>query len=121
VPPKPAAEGISIEVSAKTGGVLYFQDKETATLWDNDTYTIPIENPGAYSLKMVYGDHTESRSVSINARGVTEVTFGVTYTVGQTGPARGIVFYDKGNYSDDWRYLEAAPAFLETKALWVEG
>jgi hypothetical protein len=25
------------------------------------------------------------------------------------GPAGGYVFYDKGNYSDDWRYLEAAP------------
>ncbi|MHC1692369.1 MAG: InlB B-repeat-containing protein [Sphaerochaetaceae bacterium] len=26
-----------------------------------------------------------------------------------TGPAGGLVFYDKGAYSDGWRYLEAAP------------
>jgi len=25
------------------------------------------------------------------------------------GPADGFVFYDKGNYSDGWRYLEASP------------
>jgi hypothetical protein len=25
------------------------------------------------------------------------------------GPAGGFVFYDKGNYSDNWRYLECAP------------
>jgi hypothetical protein len=25
------------------------------------------------------------------------------------GPAGGFVFYDKGGYSDGWRYLEAAP------------
>jgi hypothetical protein len=33
-----------------------------------------------------------------------------TYKIGDTGPAGGIVFYDKGTTSDGWRYLEAAPA-----------
>jgi hypothetical protein len=32
------------------------------------------------------------------------------YRIGQTGPAGGIVFYDKGDDSDGWRYLEAAPS-----------
>jgi hypothetical protein len=31
------------------------------------------------------------------------------YKPGDTGPAGGWVFYDKGSYSDGWRYLEAAP------------
>ncbi len=34
------------------------------------------------------------------------------YKIGDTGPAGGIVFYDKGYYSDGWRYLEAATADL---------
>jgi len=29
--------------------------------------------------------------------------------VGSPGEAGGLVFYDKGSYSDGWRYLEAAP------------
>lgn len=41
-----------------------------------------------------------------------------TYKIGDTGPAGGIVFYDKGNNSDGWRYLEAASKSAETKAQW---
>lgn len=32
------------------------------------------------------------------------------YSIGDKGPAGGYVFYDKGYYSDGWRYLEAAPS-----------
>lgn len=32
------------------------------------------------------------------------------YLVGDTGPAGGMVCYDKGSMSDGWRYLEAAPS-----------
>jgi hypothetical protein len=46
---------------------------------------------------------------------------GTTYKVGDTGPAGGIVFYDKGKMGKifgGWRYLEAAPASSEFKANW---
>lgn len=29
-----------------------------------------------------------------------------TYMIGETGPAGGRVFYDKGSYSEGWRYME---------------
>ena len=37
----------------------------------------------------------------------TELFASWHYSVGDTGPAGGIVFHDKGSYSDGWRYLEA--------------
>ncbi|MDR3172410.1 MAG: fibronectin type III domain-containing protein [Treponema sp.] len=32
------------------------------------------------------------------------------YAIGKRGPAGGLIFYDKGNDSGGWRYLEAAPS-----------
>jgi TolB-like protein len=40
------------------------------------------------------------------------------YKIGDTGPAGGLIFYDKGNNSGGWRYLEAAPVEAESQAPW---
>ena len=40
------------------------------------------------------------------------------YKIGDTGPAGGLIFYDKGNNSGGWRYLEAAPVEAEFQAAW---
>lgn len=41
---------------------------------------------------------------------ITQVAASKTYRIGETGPAGGIICYDKGLVSDGWRYLESAPA-----------
>jgi len=41
-----------------------------------------------------------------------------TYKIGDQGPAGGLIFYDKGNSSGGWRYLEAAPEDQSEGAEW---
>jgi len=42
------------------------------------------------------------------------------YKIGDTGPAGGVIFYDKGNNNEGWRYLEAAPVEAEFQAIWSD-
>lgn len=36
-----------------------------------------------------------------------------TYKIGERGPAGGWIIYDNGDYSEGWRYMEAAPEDIE--------
>jgi len=58
--------------------------------------------------------HTSSGSTDFLLSEIDSITYGNGgssgggYTVGGNGPAGGIIFYDKGSYSNGWRYLEAS-------------
>lgn len=43
------------------------------------------------------------------------------YKIGDRGPAGGWIFFDKGNSSDGWRYLEVAPDNQSTGIQWYNG
>ncbi|AEV30040.1 hypothetical protein SpiGrapes_2264 [Sphaerochaeta pleomorpha str. Grapes] len=40
------------------------------------------------------------------------------YLVGQPGPSGGLVFYDKGEKTDGWRYLEVSPFSVQVMLPW---
>ncbi|MCL2211280.1 MAG: DUF1566 domain-containing protein [Treponema sp.] len=50
--------------------------------------------------------------------GISAGESGRIYNIGDTGPAGGLIFYDRGFVSDGWRYLEAAPAGTDFTAEW---
>ncbi len=72
---------------------------------------------GGKSTNTSYGGKTRSG----NSSGTTGGTSGAKtsqpatpeYKIGDTGPAGGLIFYDKKNNRNGWRYLEAAPANTE--------
>ena len=42
----------------------------------------------------------------------------INYLAGATGPAGGLIFYDKGNVTNGWRYLESANADITGISWW---
>ncbi|MBN2860524.1 MAG: DUF1566 domain-containing protein [Sphaerochaetaceae bacterium] len=67
------------------------------------------------SLLLLFGCQSVTTG---SAEDVDAVEEAVTYAVGDTGPAGGLVFYDKGQYSEGWRYLESAPPESEVSLQW---
>ncbi|MCX7026723.1 MAG: DUF1566 domain-containing protein [Spirochaetes bacterium] len=83
-------------------GYLYFTGWNTQTDGSGSTMTI-----GSYFT-------IGTANVTLYAQ------YGNIPPIGAVGPAGGNVFYDKGFYSNGWRYLEAAPYSTEAmKAWWI--
>jgi len=72
-------------------------------------YLDGLYNGTSYVITVKTVDLTGNKSSGVSVGGVPEADKG-TLEVGELGPAGGYIFYDKGNYSAGWRYLEAAPA-----------
>jgi len=115
-----------------TGGTL----NQRSELPELGTLPIAKINAGSYKVSMRYTDgKTEEKTVEVGRNESKKLEFtykpapapapqpapaistGQTYKIGDKGPAGGIVFYDKGNNSDGWRYMEASP-FNLTNAQW---
>ena len=68
------------------------------TVDDGETVSVTITSPSGYLI-----------SGSPN----TAAVYRKIYALRDTGQAGGLIFHDKGSYSDGWRYLEAAPQSTE--------
>jgi uncharacterized repeat protein (TIGR02543 family) len=63
-------------------------------------------------------DQAEGSTFTMYASHVTLYAQWAPYVLLYIGPAGGYIFYDKGYYSDGWRYLEAAPSDQSTSGGW---
>lgn len=51
----------------------------------------------------------ELQTPTLTRKLVKDCSNATVFTIGQTGPSGGIIAYDKGSYTNGWRYIEAAP------------
>ena len=72
-----------------------------------ETYSKSTDSQDAWVIKL---DENGNKGETLKEEIISKDTLNKTYALGDTGPAGGYIFYDKGSYSDGWRYLEAAPA-----------
>jgi hypothetical protein len=89
---------------------------KTAKTTENGDAALTANNANAAnSDNIANGSLPDQRSLSVSASSTT-----TKYNLGDTGPAGGLIFYDKGNSQGGWRYLEAAPANTEKKAKLID-
>jgi len=86
-------------------------------------YTSTSINNKILLANLTYDSAYKIRAYAKNKVGISygnQLTFVTEYQVGETGPAGGFIFYDKGKKSDGWRYLEASPEDLKGSTLNID-
>jgi hypothetical protein len=68
----------------------------------------------SYGTRTASGSSTSGSDTTADSKQAAEAQppVAAVYKIGDTGPAGGLIFYDKGNSIGGWRYLEAAPVDL---------
>ena len=113
--------------NGNTGGIV---PQDSTRYFANNTVTL-LGNTGTLTKSgYVFGGwNTEANGTGTNQVAASTFTMGTTnivlyaiwrdyYVVGDTGPAGGFIFYDKGYYSAGWRYMEATPSDHAMRAIW---
>lgn len=116
------AEAISamgnLAVTATAGVDIYIDGRKSGTgnwsgkLWEGSHRVAVRSADGGYGLFEVQVEPGQTKNLAAAVR---------YYKPGDVGPAGGIVFYDKGSFSDGWRWLEAAAQDAPAGLAWYNG
>ncbi len=101
---------LSITGTGVSSGAVSIANDGTITIADS----IVVSDGGLYTVKATgKGNYNGEKTANFT------LTVEVVYSVGDTGPAGGKIFYENANYvTDGWRYLEAAPSDLSVTYKW---
>jgi len=109
-------EQMTFSVNVFPSNATYAWTLDEVTISNTDKSYVYTAEAGKHTLvvkaKHILVTDTQTWNITVSS-----------YDIGDTGPAGGWIFYDKGSYSDGWRYLEAAPSDQTTdqKIQWYNG
>jgi len=95
------------EVAVKEPNGVITKAAQMVMVQQGQTSTARIERPASTAVQPTPSPQPTPAPAAQPAAKPPEAP--AQYKIGDRGPAGGIVFYDKGNNNDGWRYMEAAP------------
>lgn len=112
----------SLEVSARLDGKVAVEGDIISSVEAGKTITLKDVPAGRISLSIFYDDGMKEEVrvlVRENRRSEHSFTYDGTFSVGDRGPAGGIIILDRGRTYNTWRYLEVAPEDSSSSAPWA--
>jgi hypothetical protein len=111
-----------------TGYGIAYSLNSDPTVYDN-YQTTNLKNGSIFHMFSSLNNYLDSTNIYIRTYGSNDngINYGenfiinnkpkssIHYLVGNVGPAGGIIIYDKGIYTDGWRYIEASPLDLQNE------
>jgi len=101
-----------LPIRSELGAMNVYVDGKLLGTADSTTTVLAVAKTARISMQfeLISSNKSSAESIEINAGFNTEYgPRSFVFKIGETGPAGGYIFYNKGYYSDGWRYLEAAP------------
>ncbi len=109
-----------LPIRSELGAMNVYVDGKLLGTADSTTTVLAVAKTAreaagtSMQFELISSNKSSAESIEINAGFNTEyVPRSFVFKIGETGPAGGYIFYNKGYYSNGWRYLEAAPASNE--------
>ena len=103
-------EGAAVTVMSNAGDLMNIDGTTTAYYFDG--WNTMTDGSGT--------TYAPGDTFTIGTSDASLYAIWTPFIVGDIGPAGGFVFYDQGNYSSGWRYLEAAPSDTGGSVSWGE-